>query len=122
MSLPVKGPRIGARRILDLMLDTVFVVDAQGRFVDASASCETLIGYTAQELQGTYMIEYVHPDDRQRTLLTAWKVIAGKPATLFENRWLHRDRRVVHLQWTARWAEPELVRVAVARDITSLRA
>ena len=117
----MRGTRMSAQRLLDLMLDTVFVVDAHGRFVDASASCEALLGYTAEELRGTYMIEYVHPDDRQRTLQTAWKVIAGKPATLFENRWLHRDRHVVHLQWTARWAEPEQLRIAVARDITSLR-
>jgi len=121
MSPPLRRTQVSPQRLLDLMLDTVFVVDAQGRFVDASASCLDLLGYTAQELRGTYMIEYVHPDDRQRTLLTAWKVIAGKPATLFENRWLHRDRRVVHLQWTARWAEPEQLRIAVARDITSQR-
>lgn len=51
----------------------------------------------------------------------AWKVIAGKPSMLFENRWPHRDRRIVHLQWTAAWAEPEHLRVAVARDVTALR-
>jgi PAS domain S-box-containing protein len=114
-------PRIPAQRILDLLLDTVFVVDANGRFVDASASCERLLGYTPDELRGTYMIEFVHPDDRSRTLQTAWQVIAGRPSNLFENRWLHRDRHVVHLQWTANWAEPEHLRVAVARDITRLR-
>ena len=114
-------PRISPQRILDLMLDTVFVVDAYGRFVDASASCESLLGYTPDELRGTYMIECVHPDDRSRTLQVAWKVIAGKPSMLFENRWLHRDRRIVHLQWTAAWAEPEHLRVAVARDVTALR-
>lgn len=114
-------PRITPQRILDLLLDTVFVVDVNGRFVDASASCDRLLGYSADELRGTYMIEYVHPDDRSRTLQAAWKIIAGTPNALFENRWLHRDRHVVHLQWTATWAEAEQLRVAVARDITTLR-
>jgi PAS domain S-box-containing protein len=116
------APRLPPQRILDLLLDTVFVVDAHGRFIDASASCERLLGYSAAELRGTYMIEYVHPDDRSRTLQVAWKVIAGTPTVLFENRWLHRDRRVVHLQWTACWAEPEHLRVALARDVSALRA
>jgi PAS domain S-box-containing protein len=115
------GPRINPQRILDLILDTVFVVDAHGRFVEVSASCGRMLGYTPEELRGTYMIENVHPDDRSRTLQVAWKVIAGKPSVLFENRWLHKDRRIVHLQWTAAWAEPEHLRVAVARDITALR-
>ncbi|CAN5201557.1 hypothetical protein BH11PSE14_BH11PSE14_12430 [soil metagenome] len=116
-----KPHRLSPQRILDLMLDTVFVVDPLGRFVDVSASCERLLGYKPEELRGTYMIECVHLEDRARTLQTAWKVIAGTPSTLFENRWLHRDRRIVHLQWTAAWAEPEHFRVAVARDVTALR-
>lgn len=35
----------------------------------------------------------------------------------FENRYLRKDGRVVHLQWTARWSERHGMRVAVARDV-----
>ena len=103
--------------LLDLLVDTVFVVDAQGMFLYASASCVDLLGYTPQELLGKYMIELVHPDDRGATLNTVWKIMAGEPTPRFENRWQHKDGSAVMLQWAARWSQDHLVRVAVARRI-----
>ena len=45
--------------ILDLLLDAVCVVDAQGYFVFASAACEAIFGYTPQEMIGRRMIDMV---------------------------------------------------------------
>ena len=36
----------------DLLLDAVFVVDAQGRIVYVSAACEGIFGYTPAEMTG----------------------------------------------------------------------
>lgn len=108
-------------KVMDLLLDTVCVVDEAGRYVFVSASCERLFGYTPQELVGRSMIELVHPEDRERTLATAREVMAGRPQTHFENRYLRKDGRVVHIMWSARWSESDRLRLAVARDVTELR-
>lgn len=102
----------------DLLLDAVCVVDAEGRFVFASAACERIFGYTPQEMIGRVMIEMVHPADRARTLEMAAKIMAGQPATHFENRYIRKDGQTVHIMWTARWSEADRLRIAVARDIT----
>ncbi len=108
-------------RIMDLLLDTVCVVDEEGRFVFVSAAIEQLLGYTREELIGRNMIEFVHPDDREQTLVTAAEIMDGRSKMHFENRYVHKDGRVVHIMWSARWSESDRLRLAVARDITELK-
>lgn len=102
----------------DLLLDAVCAVDKQGRFVFVSAACERIFGYTADELVGQPMIELVHPADRLRTLEAAREIMGGDPKLNFENRYVRKDGRVVHILWSARWSEVDQLRIAVARDIT----
>ncbi|WP_213937362.1 sensor domain-containing diguanylate cyclase [Pseudomonas sp. dw_612] len=103
---------------IDLLLDAVCAVDKQGRFVFVSAACERVFGYTRDELIGQPMIDLVHPADRQRTLDAAREIMGGEPKLNFENRYLRKDGRVVHILWSARWSEVDQLRIAVARDIT----
>jgi len=103
---------------IDLLLDAVCAVDKEGRFVFVSAACERIFGYTPDELIGQPMIELVHPADRQRTLDAARDIMGGEPKLNFENRYLRKDGRVVHILWSARWSEVDQLRIAVARDIT----
>jgi PAS domain S-box-containing protein len=103
--------------LLDLLLDTVVVVDAHGRFLYVSASCERTFGYTAAELLGTYMIELVHPEDRGRTLQTSWQVMSGDPKVGYRNRYVCKDGSIAHIEWSAQWSEQYEVRIGVARRV-----
>lgn len=109
---------IDFQELADLLLDIVCAVGAEGTFLYVSAACEQVLGYTREELQGRLMLDFVHPDDRQRTLDVARQVIAGQPLLNFENRYLRKDGRVAHLQWSARWSERNFMRIAVARDVS----
>jgi PAS domain S-box-containing protein len=103
--------------LLDLLLDTVVVVDAHGRFLYVSASAGQLFGYTPAELRGTYMIELVHPEDRGRTLQMSWQVMSGEPKVGHRNRYIRKDGRVVVIEWSAQWSEKYDVRIGVARRV-----
>ena len=113
MSAEIPSPA----EILDLLVDTVFVLDAHGRLLYVSASCEKLLGYTAEELRDQYMIEFVHPDDRGTTLGQVWRLMTGEPLIRFENRWIHRNGSSVPIQWCAQWDARRQVRVAVGRRL-----
>jgi diguanylate cyclase (GGDEF)-like protein/PAS domain S-box-containing protein len=108
-------------KVLDLLVDTVCVVDAEGRYVYVSASCEQLLGYVPDELIGQNMIDLVHPADRERTLAAAAEIMSGRPQSHFENRYVRKDGRVVDVMWSARWHRPDGLRLAVARDVTPLK-
>ncbi len=103
---------------MDLLLDAICVVDAQGRFVFISAACERIFGYSPDEMIGRPMIDFVFHEDRPRTLAAAAEIVAGQAQPHFENRYLRKDGQIVHVMWSARWSEADQVRVAVARDVT----
>jgi len=108
-------------KVMDLLLDAICVVDVSGRFVFVSAAFERIFGYTPEEIIGQPMIELVYPEDRERTLQAANEIMAGQPKPHFQNRYVRKDGRVVHIMWSARWSEADSMRIAVARDITELK-
>ena len=104
--------------VIDLLLDAICVVDAQGNFVYVSAACERIFGYTPQEMLGKRMIEMVYPEDRARTIAAASEVMADQPLLHFENRYVRKDGGIVHIMWSACWSTDNKLRIGVARDIT----
>lgn len=107
-------------KLIHLMLDTVFVVDSENQIVFVSDACEALLGYRADELTGTLITDYMHPEDLARTRASIVRVMNGKPHVDFRNRYLRKDGSVVHILWAAFWSEEVGARIGVARDITAL--
>ncbi|NMF87525.1 GGDEF domain-containing protein [Aromatoleum petrolei] len=107
--------------LVDLLLDAVFLVDSDGRIAYVSAACERMLGYTPQEMIGRELLEFLVPEDRERTVAEAGEVVAGRSRIGFENRYIHKDGRHVHLMWSARWSERERLRIGVARDVSELK-
>jgi len=108
----------GLTQFLDLLLDVVCVVDTEGHFQYVSAACEQVFGFTREELLGMTVWDLVHPEDRELTLDSASRVMAGTAITQFENRYLRKNGTVAHIMWSTRWSEEGQVRIGVARDIT----
>ncbi|MES3007649.1 MAG: diguanylate cyclase [Pseudomonadota bacterium] len=104
--------------LMDLLMDAVCIVDADGRFVYLSAACNHIFGYSVDEMIGKPMLEMVHPADRERTEAMAGQITAGQPMNGFENRYIRKDGRIAHVRWSARWSDVDQVRIAVAHDIT----
>jgi diguanylate cyclase (GGDEF)-like protein/PAS domain S-box-containing protein len=109
---------LASENLVDLLLDAICVVDRTGKFVFVSAACERIFGYCVDEMIGRSMIDMVHPADREVTLQTAADIMSGDSKPHFENRYVRKDGRIVHILWSARWSEDDQVRIAVAHDIS----
>ena len=107
--------------VLDLLLDAIIVVDGDGRILFVSAACERIFGYAPAEMLGLRSIDLVHPDDRALTLQAAADIRAGVTMTHFENRYIRKDGRTVHVMWSVRWSEADQARIGVARDVTDIK-
>lgn len=118
MSPPISPP---LPNFVDLLLDTVFVVDMTGKIVYVSAACERLLGYRQEEMIGQHMLQFIAPEDRERTMLEAARVASGIPRIGFENRYVHKNGKRVHIMWSARFSEADQLRIGVARDMTERR-
>lgn len=80
--------------VIDLLLDAICVVDAQGNIVYVNAACERIFGYTPEEMVGRRMLEMVYPEDRARTVAAAHEVMASQPLLHFENRYVRKDGKI----------------------------
>ncbi|WP_339440526.1 sensor domain-containing diguanylate cyclase [Pseudomonas proteolytica] len=107
-------------KLIHLMLDTVFVVDRGSQIAFVSDACEALLGYRADELTGTVITNYMHPEDLAATRASIIRVMNGQPHVDFRNRYIRKDGSVVHILWAAFWSEDVGARIGVARDITAL--
>jgi PAS domain S-box-containing protein len=111
-------PDAASAEVMAMLLDAICVVDTHGCFVSVTGACERIFGYTPEEMAGRTMLDMVVADDRAKTVQAVANVMAGHLQHHFENRYLRKDGSIVYLSWSARWSEPDQVRVAVARDIT----
>ncbi|MDB6118104.1 MAG: sensory box protein [Verrucomicrobiaceae bacterium] len=108
-------------KVLDSSLDAICAFDGEGRFIQVSAACEKIWGYSPKELMGTPYIDKVHPHDRAKTIEAAVQIMAGKPTINFENRYVRKDGATTYIVWSAWWSEADQNMFCVARDNTERR-
>jgi len=110
------------QRTLDLSLDLINSIDAEGRFVTMSAACHQILGYTPEEVIGRTYLDFVHPEDRIITAQEDEHITAGQATTSFQNRYLHKNGSVVWLEWAAVSLPDDPLMYCVARDVTQRKA
>ena len=106
-------------RFFALSIDMLCVLGFDGYFRRLSPSWERTLGHTLEELKARPFIDFVHPDDRMRTLNQNGQVRGGEHALSFENRYLCKDGSFRWLLWNARPDPAERVIYSVARDVTA---
>jgi PAS domain S-box-containing protein len=64
-----------------------------------------VLGWRADELVGTNLMDLVHPDDLTRTVEGARQLSSGTSLARFDNRYRHRDGSCRWISWAARPGE-----------------
>jgi len=89
-----------------------------GYFKEINPAFQHVLGYSREDLLARSFLEFVHPEDRSRTLQALEQLSQGQPVVDFQNRYQARDGG---FRWLAWRSAPPLDRgliYAVARDIT----
>jgi PAS domain S-box-containing protein len=105
-------------RFMDLSVDMFCVAGFDGFFKTLNPSFEKTLGFTAKELTAKPYLEFIHPDDRQATIVEKDRLEAGEVTFAFENRYLCKDGAYKWLLWNAVSVSEQEAIYAVARDIT----
>ena len=106
-------------RFFAVSVDMLCMLDFNGYFKRINPAWERTLGYTRKELMSRPFIEFVHPDDRERTLKQNAEVRAGGKALSFENRYVHKDGSFRWFHWNAASDSNEKTIYSMARDITA---
>lgn len=105
-------------RFFDLSLDLFGIAGLNGYFRRLNENFPRLLGYSVDELKSQQFMDFVHPDDREKTTAELGRLSRGEPTIQFVNRYRHADGHYVWLEWNARSVAEEAAIYAVARDVS----
>ena len=105
----------------DQSLDLMATAGFDGYFKRLNQAWTDTLGWTLQELRSRPLIDFVHPDDRERSAAEIANVADGLDAIRFRNRYRARDGSYRWLEWNARVDVEQQLLHANARDITLLQ-
>lgn len=114
-------PELIESRFFELSIDMLCVLGFDGYFRRLSPAWERTLGYRVDELRSRPFLEFVHPDDRERTLNQNRQVRGGGQARSFENRYRCKDGSYRWLHWNATPDPAHQVIFSIARDVTAAR-
>lgn len=108
-------------RFFALSIDMLCVLGFDGYFKRLNPAWASTLGFSVEELMARPFIDFVHPDDRARTLAQNGTVRQGGQALAFENRYRCKDGSYRWLLWNSTADDSQQLIYAVARDVTIRR-
>ena len=107
-------------RLFEMATDLLCVADLNtATFLHVNQAFGRVLGYSREELLGRPFLEFVHPDDVERTRSAIQQELRqGLPLPEFENRYRCKDGGYVWLSWNARPIPGEESVFAIAHDVT----
>lgn len=90
------------RRLFDMSIDMLAVLDLDARIVEASPSFESTLGWAPRALRGTSFLDLFHPDDLPRVLSELARLLEGGDAVAVVVRMRRSDGSYRWIQGNAR--------------------
>ena len=102
-----------------LSLDMLCIADLKGRFLQLNGVWQRTLGHSVAELTAVPFLEFVHPEDSERTRHEMERLERGEDVLEFQNRYRCRDGSYRWLSWKAHAQVEKGLIYAVARDVTA---
>jgi PAS domain S-box-containing protein len=110
------------RTIVESSRDLIIMGNRAGEILYVNPASQSLFGYGPEELQGKYLFEFVHPDDRERAakdFVNDWRT--GRTIPNYPLRIMDAEERVHYVETTSGlvgWPSEDAVQIYLIRDVT----
>jgi len=103
-------------RFFSVNLDLLCIANFEGKFLKLNEAWTRMLGYSREELMEKQFLEFVHPDDVEKTVKVIQHLTKREDVVDFVNRYRSKDGSYRHIEWRSH-TEGDLI-YAAARDIT----
>jgi PAS domain S-box-containing protein len=107
-------------RLFEASIDVLCLISFKGYFKRVNPAFVKLLGFSEEEFASKPCVEFVHPEDRERTMKHVMAQLYENDRQPIVNRYTAKDGTIVWLSWTMSAAGRDIL--GVARDITAERA
>lgn len=105
----------------NLIPDVACIVSYDGYFKKINPAWETTLGYSREEVMGTPMLHFIHPDDLAATQSEIARQGHDYRTKHFVNRYRCKDGSYRIFDWRTTFTRDDLTRFGIAKDITDQR-
>lgn len=109
------------RQLFSFAPDVIAVLDVRGGFRKVNPAMCEILEYSEEELLASSCVDFVHPDDRDRTRRELESLAQGVQTVAFLNRYITKSGKLVWLMWNAAPAVERGLVFGVAKDVTEQR-
>jgi PAS domain S-box-containing protein len=109
------------RQLFETSLDLILVVDPTGLLVRVNPSAFAILGYHTEDMIGRNAVEFIYPDDLERTRNEMRTARRGRLMRNFDCRYVHKNGHPVTLHWSGVWSEAAQRHFFIGRDMTESR-
>ncbi|WP_297797674.1 PAS domain S-box protein [uncultured Marinobacter sp.] len=108
-------------RIMQFSREILCSVSHEGVFTAVSPACETVLGYSPQELVGTRYDQLLLPEDKASATDEISRLVTGENERTrdLKTRLRHKNGQVVTVAWTAEWSQEDNALFCVGRDVSN---
>jgi PAS domain S-box-containing protein len=103
-------------QFFNLSLELLCIANTDGYFLRLNPSFERVLGYSKEELTAKRFLDFVHPDDLDRTHKVISTLVSQQKVIYFENRYRSKDGTYRWLEWNS--APSGNLIYAAAHDVT----
>ena len=105
-------------RLFRLSTDLIGIGDFNGNLIQLNPAWEAVLGHSSDELLARPFLDFIHPDDRNKSDAEVGKLSSGHKTIDFENRYIHKDGSLRHISWTATPLPEAGIFYCIGRDVT----
>lgn len=116
--MPSKVEQNIYEKFFNLSIDMLCVANTGGYFQKVNPSFTQVLGYSEEELLSAPILDFLHPDDVDKTAQEFAKLNSGENSLFFENRYRHKNNYYLTFSWNGYVEDDSGLIYAVARDIT----
>ncbi len=106
------------QNFIQLSKDMVCIANVDCSFQKVNPAFSSVLGYTKEDLEGQPFVNFIHPEDLDKTYKEVEKLAKGEKTISFENRYRTKNGEYLVLSWNA---SPDPVTgnlYCIARDMT----